>query len=197
MQIKWRGELKKGMLGFAVAYAAWNMVGVLCDKGMERTPVDIAVSVLDANTSGPVSHAVVSWQRRARDIDCQRIVSLLNESAEIRSSEGGILSPSEHPESEFAFVSQELGVPDDGIPMTVIGMTTKNGRLEFRAYLGRKLKWIWPRIGPVDARNRVLQVNAVGYRSKLISIRPEDLALVEGEYRVNITVLLDPETAPR
>jgi hypothetical protein len=49
----------------------------------------------------------------------------------------------------------------------------------------------------VDASDRLLQVDAVGYDSKQISLRQEEFNLVKGEYRVNATVLLDSETAPR
>jgi hypothetical protein len=192
----WRRNLKV-MLGIAVAYVALNIVCVLCDNRSERIPVNIAISVLDATNARPVSHAVASWQARATDLDCQHIVSLLNESARIRSSKDGIFSPSEFEAWEFALVSNELGMTDKGISINVIGMTAKDGRLEFRARLGRKLKWALPHLGPVDARNRILQVDALGYKSKHISLRPEDFSLVGGEYTVNITVLLDPETGPR
>jgi hypothetical protein len=196
MRINWRRNIKV-MLGIALAYVALNVVDVYSDKGVERVPVDIALSVLDANNSGPVSHAVASWQARATDLDSQQIISLLNASAKIRSSTDGILSPTEFFAWEFGLVSNELGMTDEGIPMNVIGMTAENGRLKFRARLMRNLKWGWPRIGLLDARNRILQVDAAGYESKLIALRPEDFSLVEGGYRVNVTVLLDRETAPR
>jgi hypothetical protein len=195
MQINWRLQLR-ALLGIAVAYVALNVVGVYFDMG--TVPVNIAVSVLDANNSGPVSHAVASWQSLAPvDFDCEHTLNLLNESGKIRSSEGGVLSPGQGFGWELASVFHNLGAPDEGIPMHVIGMTTKNGRLEFRAYFRHNLNWIWPYLGHVDASCRRLQVDAMGYDSKQISLRKEDFSLVEGEYRVNVTVLLDPETAPR
>ena len=194
MQINWRRKLRV-MLGIAVAYVALNILDVYTDNGIERIPVDIAITVLDSTSSRPVPNAVASWQTRARDLDCQHIVSLLNESATTRSSKGGILSPSDSNPWEFSvWVFDEFDMADEGIPINVIGITTENGKLEFHAQLGRKLKWGWPRIGPADARNRILQVDAVGYDSKYIQLRRADFSLVEGEYRVNITVLLDPKT---
>jgi hypothetical protein len=197
MQIKWRRKLKV-MLGIALAYVALNIVGVYSDNGIERIPVDIAISVLDSTNSRPVPNAVASWQTRARDLDCQHIVTLLNESATTRSSKGGILSPSDSNPWEFSvWVIDEFDMAEEGIPINVIGMTATDGRLEFRAQLGRNLKWALPTQGPADARNRLLQVDAEGYDSKHIRLRREDFSLVEGEYRVNITILLDPKTTSR
>ena len=74
MQIDWPRE-RKHMRRFAVAYVALNIYCVLYDNGMERIPVDITVSVLDANNSSPVAQAVASWQEGARDLDCQHVVT--------------------------------------------------------------------------------------------------------------------------
>jgi hypothetical protein len=199
MRIDWRRE-QKHLVYFAVAYVALNIVGLLFNSGMERIPVGLTVSVLDANNSGPVSQAVASWQEDAWDLDYQRIVNLLNESANSRSTDGGTLSPGEGYAWRFGVVTQAICadcLSDEDLPMNVIGMTTEQGRLEFHSYFRRDLKWALPTLGPVHTSDRRLQVDAVGYESKLISLRPEDLRRVEGEYRVNVSVHLNPKTAPR
>jgi hypothetical protein len=199
MQINWRRERKHMLTGFAVAYVALNIFSLLFDSGMESTPVDITVSVFDANNSGPVSQAVASWQEGAWSFDCQHVVDLLNQSAKSRSSEGGILSPDEGYGWRFALVTQAICddcLSDEDLPMNVIGMTTEKGRLDFRTYFRRDLIWALPALGPIHTSDRLLQVDAAGYDSKLIKLRPEDFRRVEGQYRVNITVLLDPETVP-
>src|SRR5687768_6873590 len=106
MQINWRRERKHMLTGFAMAYVALNIVSLLFDVGMERIPVNITVSVLDANNAAPVPHAVASWQEDAWDFDCQHVVNQLNESAKSRSSNGGILSPSEGYGWRIAVVDQ-------------------------------------------------------------------------------------------
>jgi hypothetical protein len=138
------------LTGFAAAYVALNIVGLHFDSGMERIPVHMTVSVLDANNSGPVSQAVASWQEDAWDLDCRHIVNLLNKSANSRSSEGGIVSPGEGYAWRFGVVTQAICadcLSDEDLPMNVIGMTSEQGRLAFRAYFRRDLKWALPAVG--------------------------------------------------
>ena len=201
MQINWRYQLK-GLFRVAVLYAALNLVGIYLEKDIRGVTVDVVVSVVDANTSKPVSNAVASWQENVRArVDCVQMVSLLHEQPHIGSRKAGIRSPGEGQGWRFALVAQYLfpadkELPKDEVPENVIGMTTKNGRLEFRGYFKCQTMWLWPHFWHVRAdENRLLQVNAVGYQTKSTRFRREDFRFINGAYTLNSQIVLKQNEA--
>jgi hypothetical protein len=193
MKLNWRNELKSLLRVSVIGFFAINLL-FLSLPGPRDRPVEVVVSVFDAVTSRPVSNAVASWQTAENatgDLDCPRIVKLLSGQAKMGSYNAGVLSPGQGHGWQFAAIAQQIGCPEEGLPDNVIGMTTKNGRMEFRAYFPFQYKWVWPCVGHLRADGRLLQIDAVGYSTKCIELRREDFCLVDGVYKLNKAALLD------
>jgi hypothetical protein len=177
-------------------YIVLNLIGVYLVTSVDEVPVEVVVTVHDADTSRPLSNAVASWQESGtRALDCARMVHLLGDGTQTSSSNAGVLSPTKGGLWRWSLVCQNLDVPEEGLPGNVIGMTTENGRLQFRAHYRRQTTWIWPRLGPVNTNDRSLQIDAVGYQAKSVRVRREDWRVVDGMYTVNILVRLTRRAA--
>jgi hypothetical protein len=196
MQINCRAELKSFVRVVVIGFFALNLLA-LSTAIPETRPVEVAVSVCDADTSAPISNAIASWQRVENDtgdLDYQRIAELFSDASNMSSSNAGVLSPeySSYPWAwTFAAVARNLGIEEAGIPCNVIGITTGNGRLEFPADFPIRVQWFWPFFGYVHADDRLLQIDAVGYKTKSIRFGRKDFHVVDGAYSVNATVRLE------
>lgn len=200
MRTNWHYQLKVLFrialwgLGLSFIYLAFASGGYMGEE-----PVEVMVSIIDADTSKPIANAVASWQPNGvGDFDCSRVVALLERETQPSSSETGVLTSTGGRMPTFATVTKDLGLPNEGIPENVIGMTTNHGSLEFRGYFRyrrhQKAGWILPFVRYLHADDRLVQVDAVGYKTKSVRFQPEDFRRVDGGYTLKTTILLKRET---